>query len=318
MIDADPRHSPGIDGRRAELAELIGFRVPEPPAFQTRRDQHEDGWTRSLMTYRSPEGDDVVAYLLAPEGEGPFPAVVCHHQHNSEIHLGKSEPAGVAGSPLQAFAPALARRGVLVLAPDSLCFEDRRRGGTGREPRDDDGRRHFDELCYRLLRGDTLARKVVSDSALAVSLLAATPIVDPRRIGILGHSYGGNTVLFHAALDDRVRFACSSGAACSYRRRIASGTGIELASVIPGFTKRFDVEDLVRCMAPRPLLLVSATDDPYSEDADEIEAAGRDAYDQLGAAGRLEHVRADGDHALDEARFDRIVSWTAEAARRTG
>ncbi len=309
-----PRQFPN----RSELAELIGFRRPGSPTFQTRLDEHEDGYTRSHVSYRSPDGDEVPAYLVVPDGEGPFPAVVCHHQHNSEIHLGKSEPAGVAGDSLQAFAPALARRGILVLAPDSLCFEDRRRGRAGREPHDDDGRRHFNELCYRLLRGDTLARKVVSDSALAVSLLAAMPIVDPRRIGMLGHSYGGNTVLFHAAVDGRVRFACSSGAACSYRRRIASGTGIELASVIPGFTGRFEVEDLVRGIAPRPLLLVSATDDPYSEDAEEIEAAGREAYEQLGAAGRLEHVRADGDHAIDRKRFDRIVSWTAEAARRTG
>src|SRR5256885_1143919 len=76
---------------------------------------------------------------------------------------------------------------------------------------------HYDEMCYRLLRGDTLMRKVLDDSARAISLLQTHPQIDPGRTGILGHSYGGNTVLFHAALDERIRFACASGAACSYR-----------------------------------------------------------------------------------------------------
>jgi len=34
-------------------------------------------------------------------------------------------------------------------------------------------------------------------------------------LSTLGHSYGGNTVLFHAALDVRPGFACASGAACT-------------------------------------------------------------------------------------------------------
>ena len=40
---------------------------------------------------------------------------------------------------------------------------------------------------------------------------------------------------------------------------------------------------LVRCMAPRPLLLASATRDPYSQDADAIAAAARGDYEALGA-----------------------------------
>ena len=46
-------------------------------------------------------------------------------------------------------------------------------------------------------------RKVLDDVALAVSLLAAHPQVDREHIGTLGHSYGGDTVLFHAALEGR-------------------------------------------------------------------------------------------------------------------
>lgn len=127
---------------------------------------------------------------------------------------------------------------------------------------------------------------------------------------MLGHSYGGSTVLFHAPFDERVRFACASGAACSYRRRMAAGIGIELAQIIPGFTRRFDLEDLVRSMAPRPLLLASATRDPYSQDADEIERAARPAYEAFGATAELDHLRVDAEHPLTEDRFNRIIEWT--------
>lgn len=118
----------------------------------------------------------------------------------------------------------------MVLAPDSVCFEDRRRQREGREP---DGAadplQHHNEFAYRLVTGDLLARKVLADPALAISVLAALSAVRGQQIGMLGHSYGGSTVLFHAPLDERVTFACASGSACTYRTRMAVGTGIELA-----------------------------------------------------------------------------------------
>jgi cephalosporin-C deacetylase-like acetyl esterase len=105
---------------------------------------------------------------------------------------------------------------MVVQAPDSICFEDRRRNRKGTEADEAaDVEQHYDEMCHRLLRGDTLMRKVLIDSAQGISLLRTHPSIDPERIGILGHSYGGNTVLFHGALDERIRFACASGAACS-------------------------------------------------------------------------------------------------------
>ena len=50
-----------------------------------------------------------------------------NHQHNSERHFGKSEVCGIVGSPYQAFGPVLARHGFVVLVPDVICFEERRK-----------------------------------------------------------------------------------------------------------------------------------------------------------------------------------------------
>ena len=148
-------------------------------------------------------------------------------------------------------------------------------------------------------------RKVLSDSALGISLLLSHPQVDSNQIGILGHSYGGNTVLFHGALDERIRFACSSGAACSYRYKLANQIGIEMAEAIPGFATHFDIPDLVACFAPRPLFILSATEDKFSFDATDIVSI----VEKQGAASNVVNKRYVGGHALTQERFDDIVRW---------
>lgn len=284
-----------------------------PVSFQTHERVEAEGYHRLRISYTSEEGDPIQAFLLLPDGNGPFGAVLVHHQHNGERHFGKSEVCGLAGDPLQAFGPALARRGMVVLAPDSICFEDRRRNRMGTQADEAaDSNQHYNELCYRLLRGDTLMRKVISDSSQGIALLSAHPQVDPERIGMLGHSYGGNTVLFHGALDERVHFACSSGAACTYPYKIEHQVGIELAEVIPGFTINFDIPDLVACFAPRPLLIVSATQDMYSQDVGTIVTRVQETCAAIGLAAQIAHRRYTGGHTLTQERFDEMIDWLTQ------
>jgi dienelactone hydrolase len=199
--------------------------------------------------------------------------------------------------------------------PDAIGFEDRRRSGPGTAPREDEDRlAYLTEMAHRLVSGRLLMSAVVADAAAALGVLMAMDEVDAERVGALGHSMGGNTTLFHAALDPRVRFACASGAAATYRARIAAGTGIELAQVIPGILHIADVDDLVALIAPRPLLLVSATEDEYSRDADDVERTAAKAYARLGAAGALRHTRFAGAHALTPERFEHILAWVNSQA----
>ena len=121
-------------------------------------------------------------------------------------------------------------------------------------------------------------------------------------------------MLFHGALDERIHFACSSGAACSYRYKMDHQIGIEMAEVIPGFATRYDIPDLVTCFAPRPVYLVSATDDPFSRDADHIVTIAQEKCAALGIAGRIEYQRYEGGHALTRERFDDIVRWLVSRA----
>ena len=293
---------------RNEIANIIGIRLPWNTASVTYKvldSVKEDGYTRQSIVYDS-DGDKVSAFLLLPDKLENNPAILISHQHNREHHLGKSEVCGLVGNPLQAFGSELAKKGFVVLAPDSICFEERRKDPT---VEGFDFGQHFDEMCYRILTGEFLMKKVLTDAMNGISLLGGLPFVSADRIGTLGHSYGGNTVLFLAALDERISFACASGSACTFEYRMKHGTGIEMASVIPNFHGKYDIDDLVKLIAPRKCLLVSSEEDKYSMDAPEIvEKAGK-VYEALGVAQNLEHKRYPGGHALTEERFWDIIEW---------
>ena len=156
---------------RNDIADIIGVQyTPCSSEYKIINSFRQEKYTRYFIEYDVPD-DKVYAYLLIPDASGLRPAILIKHQHNGERFLGKSEVCGLAGNPLQAFGPILAQKGFVVLAPDSICFEDRRKNTKGIEPLPGD-----DDLT-------------------------------------MGHSYGGNTALFLAALDERIHFACASGSA---------------------------------------------------------------------------------------------------------
>lgn len=301
---------------RDELAEIIGidiYNYNRNIEYKVLESVPERGYVRQRIEYDS-FGDWVSAFLLLPEKLDNNPAILINHQHNRERHLGKSEVCGLAGNPLQAFGPELAQRGFVVLAPDTICFEDRRKNAKGIEPLEDDLDfwQHLDEMCYRILNGECLMKKLLEDTMNGISLLLGLEYVNKSCIGTLGHSMGGNTVQFLSAMDERISFSCASGSACTYENRMKNGVGIELASVVPNFHAKYDVDDLLSCVAPRKLLIVSAEDDKYSKDAPYIVEKISETYAKYNAINNLRHMRYEGGHALTQERFDAIIGWILE------
>lgn len=295
--------------RRSSLKELLSISTPaENIPYHIVATEDKGAYLQMLIEYQGYEKENIPAYLLVPKGDGPFPAVMIHHQHNSEWHLGKSEVCGIQGDPLNAFAPALANSGFIVLAADAVGFEDRRRNQKGTERNEkSDWLQYFNGMSYRMIHGKLLMTTVLCDAMIGLSVLSAHNKVDRERIGILGHSFGGNTSIFHAAVDERVQFMCASGAACSYKNKIENETGIELSLIIPGILQQFDIADIVKCIYPRKTLLVSATNDVYSKDA---AAIVQEVHQALGEhCHTIEHKQYKGNHALTEERFDYIIDW---------
>ena len=120
------------------------------------------------------------AYLLIPEGDGPFPAVVVPY-YEPKTSIGK-------GSELRDFGYQLTKRGFVSLSIGSP-------GGSAREPAT------AGAICQPL----SFLGYVAANSWNA---LARHPKVDRDRIGIIGHSYGGKWAMFGCCLFDK--FACAA------------------------------------------------------------------------------------------------------------
>jgi dienelactone hydrolase len=299
-----------LNSIRNEIKDFFGYHSPETKiSFEIKNTSEQLEYTRYLIHYRSMEGDEIGAFLLIPKGTGPFPAAIVHHQNNSEWHLGKSEVCGIVGDTFQSFGHALANKGMVVLAPDSICFEDRRLHGSGVKPSEGDGLGYLHEMSKRLIVGDFLMKKFLLDASVGVSILAEHPQVNPVKIGTIGHALGGSLALFLAALDERVKYAGISGAASTYKSKIINGTPFDYAELIPGFAKRFDIPDLVKCIAPRKILFMSSMEDKLAKDGAFIVESSRDVFAALGATDHIQNVTFETTKEVGREQFKFITDW---------
>jgi len=290
-----------MNGVSKKLRTFLKLADPEAVEF-VRGDRVEfEGYSRERIEYLGLEDDVIPAFLFLPLDDEPVGGVSFFHQHAGEFHHGKSEVAGDVGDEYKAFGPALARKGIAVFAPDAITFEDRRTNATGVEAVEGDWLQHYNGMAYRLFEGDTIMRKVLDDSQRGLSVLLEVANLERKVVGVAGHSYGGLIALYLAAVDRRCQFSVISGALASFSRRRLDGTGLNMFEVVPALQSVLETDDLLSSISPRPTMIVSATDDPYSIDADQVVLK----TDGIGVT----EFRAKGGHALDQERFDAIVEW---------
>ena len=78
---------------RHVLAECMQNLQPAPKAYAmevTDREQR-DGYEARKIRFNLSEWSRVPAYLLVPEGKGPFPAIVLLHDHGAHFSIGKEK-----------------------------------------------------------------------------------------------------------------------------------------------------------------------------------------------------------------------------------
>ena len=98
---------------RKKLLEGLGGPWPEGGDLKPKKikTEQKDGYRREWLSYELEAGDRCPAILLVPDGvsdKATAPAVAIWHQHAGQYHLGKTEPAGLAGNPMHHTGAALA------------------------------------------------------------------------------------------------------------------------------------------------------------------------------------------------------------------
>ena len=91
---------------REKLLECLGGPWPEKSDLRpvVKETAQQKGYRIETLTYEAEPGDAIPALMLVPDGvdaQHPAPAIAIWHQHGGQYHLGKSEPAGLAGEPGQ-------------------------------------------------------------------------------------------------------------------------------------------------------------------------------------------------------------------------
>ena len=230
-------------------SHLFDYDTKQPSDVHERVIERFEGGTLFDVTYVSPKGGPVDAYLIIPNGKGPFAAILFGHWGN--------------GTPVEFIPEAkiYARAGAVSLIPD---YPWDRPQPWHKTPD------HFDK--------PELDREIeiqaVVDLRRGIDLLLARPEVDSKRLAYIGHSYWAQWGSILAAVDQRMK-------TCVLMAGVAEMGDILLRSDDPGMidfrksqpagqlekyaqvTGDIDAIHFVGHVAPIPLLLQFANFEQY-------------------------------------------------------
>ncbi|NUQ65117.1 MAG: dienelactone hydrolase family protein [Pirellulales bacterium] len=296
---------------REKLLECLGGPWPEACDLRPvlREKIQKDGYRIESIAYQVEPEDSVPAMLLVPDGvdaNHPAPAVAVWHQHNGEWHLGKTEPAGLAGNPMHHTGAALAKEGYVVLCPDALCFEERQDKSlkAGNFER-------FEFLRY-VVAGKCMAWKNILDMRRAVDYLCSRPEVKPDKIGCYGHSMGSTHTWLVGPWEPR--FRCLVGNCCLPTYAAIHRTKILhcFPNFIPGWFQYGDTPDIAGLIAPRALHLNFGENDggsPIEEVREGVKTIAK-AYEAAGAPNHFSfYIEPGAGHILSDAMWRRTREW---------
>ncbi len=270
-----------------------------------------ESFERRKISMAIERGDRLNAYLFIPTGldkARKFPAMLALHPTNP---LGKMPTAGVSDTTMP-YGLELAKRGYVVLVPDYPSMGEEK------------------DYEFRNDRYVSGTMKGIFNHMRCVDYLCSLDMVDPERIGVIGHSLGGHNAMFVGVFDTRLKVIVSSCGWTPFRDyyggNIAGWTSDRYMPRLRDVFKLdpdllpFDFYEVVAALAPRPFF----SNSPLHDDNFDVNGVKKaipvatQLYCLLGAADQLQVRYPDVGHSFppevrEEAyRFiDRALAHTA-------
>ena len=255
--------------RRVEIRErwmsLLGpwpALITDPEVTELKRERREN-ITQIQVRFDWAPNETTHGYLLIPDGDGKRPAVVTvFYEPETSIGLGK---------PHRDFGLQLAKRGFVVLSLGSTEATAAQTYGIYHPSIEDAQIQPLSMLGYAAVTG--------------WHVLAARPEVDDRRIGIVGHSFGGKWSMFASCFFDRFAAAAWSDPGIVFddtrssinywepwylgfhpkpwrQRGLITDENPAKGPYVQLRRDGYDLHELHALMAPRPFLVSGGSEDP--------------------------------------------------------
>ena len=318
--------------RKVARQKVFDCMLTPPPApadgFQMKvlAEEQRDGYKARKIEIRLSRYYTVPAYLLIPDGKGPFPAVNALHDHGAHLFIGKEKmirPLACEDSLVIADAQQwadqlyegrfvgddLARHGYVVFSADAPMWGER---GQQEGPKRD----RYDMIAGNMMMyGIDLSAYMTYDDIAGTEFLASLPEVDAERIGCMGCSMGGYRAWMLSALSDRIK---AGAAVCwmvttdeqmsfNYSRTENGG----FANCFPGLRRWLDYPHVASMACPKAMLFINGSQDklfpvPGVEKAFKVM---HDTWKSQGANEKLETELWDIPHSCPVRAQERVLQF---------
>jgi len=252
--------------------------------------------TVEKVYFESYPGFYVTGNLYRPRNvTGKAPAVLCPHGHWT---YGRLENQQLNSGPAR--AASFARQGYVAFTYDMVGYND----SAAISHRFSPG--HRENIVDReALWSVNLLGLQLWNSIRSIDFLLTLPEVDPKRVACTGESGGGTQTFLLTAVDERVKlsapvnmvsFMMQGGDVCENAPNLRIDTNnVEIASL----------------MAPRPMMMVSATGDwTKNTMTSEYPAVGR-IYKLFDAEDNLTAIQIDAAHNYNQPSREAVYGWFA-------
>ncbi len=332
---------------RSRMLECLGMPQMDFSGEVTVEKSYQyDGLHIEELSWQLPYGPVTKAYLLKPQNaRGKLPGILAFHDHGGNKYFGRRKitKTGDDQHPLmrehqehyyggKAWANEIARRGYVVLVPDTFTFGSRRvrmsdvpdsiRNGLSDENPEwavnieayNDWAGNHEHIMAKSLfcAGTCWPAVFLWEDQRALDILAARPDVDSANLGCAGLSGGGLRTVYSAGMDDRIKCAVCVGFMSTWNDFLLYKSYTHTwMTYTPLIANDLDFPEILGMRIPLPTLVLNDEEDqlytlPEMKNADQILSQ---VYEKAGAADRYRASFYPGPHKFDGAMQEEAFTW---------